>query len=131
LLFSPPASLALRPLYPACILSDITLEAERGRNRFQEQAMQHLGGVHAKQVMKVAKMVLAAIGAFALILAMSGCASTPQRVWHNGATISSSRAYWSMMRGDHSFQNMRQVYGNLDPYRSLYQPLPYPYFGRW
>jgi hypothetical protein len=93
--------------------------------------MRHVHGVHAKQAMQIAKTVAMAIGAFALLLVMGGCASIPQRVWQNGANISSSRAYRSMMSGDHSFQNMRQVYGSLDPYRSLYQPVPYPYFGRW
>ena len=91
----------------------------------------HIDGVHAKQALKVAKVIAAAIGAFALLLAITGCASIPRRAWDNGANISSSPAYWSMMRGDHSFTTMRQVYGSMDPYRSRYQPVPYPYFGHW
>jgi hypothetical protein len=93
--------------------------------------MRYIDRVHAKQPAKVAKTVAATIGAFALLLTLSGCVSIPQRAWDNGRTISSSHAYQSMMRGDHSFQTMRQVYGSMDPYRSLYTPLPYPYFGRW
>jgi hypothetical protein len=69
--------------------------------------------------------------ALVTLVALGGCASIPQRAWQNGANISSSRAYRSMMYGDRSFQTMRQVYGGLDPYRSLYEPVPYPYFGHW
>jgi hypothetical protein len=66
-----------------------------------------------------------------VLTALGACASIPQRAWDNGANMSSSRAYRSMMRGDHSFQNMRQVYSTMDPYRSLYTPAPYQPFGRW
>jgi uncharacterized protein YceK len=72
-----------------------------------------------------------AVVVVAVLVGLSGCASIPRRAWQNGANITSSRAYWSMMRGDHSFQNMRQVYGGLDPFWSMYQPVPYPYFGHW
>jgi hypothetical protein len=93
--------------------------------------MRYVDRVHAKQVVKVAKQIAMAIGAFTLLLAMSGCFSIPQRAWDNGRNISSSRAYRSMMHGDHSFKTMRQLYSSMDPYRSLYTPLPYPYFGHW
>ncbi len=79
----------------------------------------------------VAKTVALAIGATTLLLALGGCASIPQRAWDNGRNISTSSAYRSMMRGDHSFRTMRQLYGTMDPYRSQYQPLPYAYFGHW
>jgi hypothetical protein len=72
-----------------------------------------------------------AVVVLAVLAALGGCVSIPQRAWDNGANISSSRAYRSMMRGDRSFQTARELYGTMDPYRSLYQPLPYPYFGRW
>jgi hypothetical protein len=72
-----------------------------------------------------------AVAVVAVLVGLSGCASIPRRAWQNGANISSSPAYRSMMRGDHSFGTMRQVYSSIDPYRSLYQPLPYQYFGRW
>jgi hypothetical protein len=69
--------------------------------------------------------------ALVTLAALGGCASIPRRAWQNGANVSSSRAYGSMMRGDHSFRTMRELYGTMDPYRSQYQPLPYPYFGHW
>jgi hypothetical protein len=72
-----------------------------------------------------------AVAVVAVLVSLGGCVSIPQRAWDNGANMSSSRAYRSMMRGDHSFQNMRLLYGTMDPYRSLYQPLPYQPFGRW
>jgi hypothetical protein len=72
-----------------------------------------------------------AVAVMAVLVGLSGCASIPRRAWDNGANISSSRPYRSMMRGDRSFQTMRQLYGTMDPYRSLYQPVPYPYFGHW
>ena len=93
--------------------------------------MRHLDGIHTKQAVKVAKTVAAAIGAFTLLLAMGACASIPQRAWDNGRNIQSTGAYRSMMRGDHSFQNMRRVYSSLDVYRSQYTPAPFQPFGRW
>jgi hypothetical protein len=72
-----------------------------------------------------------AVVVVAVLAALGGCVSIPQRAWQNGANISSSRAYRSMMRGDHSFQTLRQVYGSLDPYLSQYQARPYQPFGRW
>lgn len=72
-----------------------------------------------------------AVVVLAVLAALGGCASIPQRAWDNGANISSSRPYRSMMRGDHSFQTMRSLYSTMDPYRSLYTPVPYPYFGHW
>jgi uncharacterized protein YceK len=72
-----------------------------------------------------------AVVVLAVLVALGGCASIPQRAWQNGANISSSRAYWSMMRGDRSFQTMRQVYSSLDPFWSMYQAAPYQPFGRW
>ena len=93
--------------------------------------MRHIDGIHAKQALKVAKVIALAIAAFALILAMTGCASIPRRAWDNGANISSSRAYRSMMSGDRSFRTMRELYSSMDPYRSRYQARPYQPFGRW
>jgi hypothetical protein len=72
-----------------------------------------------------------AVVVVAVFVSLGACASIPQRAWDNGRNISSSRSYRSMMRGDHSFQTMRQLYGTMDPYRSLYTPLPYSYFGHW
>jgi len=67
--------------------------------------MRHVHGVHAKQAMKIAKTVAMAIGAFALLLVMGGCASIPQRVWQNGANISSSRADHSVLAASkHGFK---------------------------
>ena len=91
----------------------------------------HLKGSHRHQAWVVAKTVAAAIGATTLLLAMSGCASIPQRAWDNGRSMSSSAAYHSMMRGDRSFRTVRHLYSSMDPYRSLYTPLPYAPFGRW
>jgi hypothetical protein len=72
-----------------------------------------------------------AVVVVAVLAAVGGCVSIPQRAWQNGASISSSPAYRSMMRGDRSFQTMRQVYGSLDPYRSQYQARPYQPFTHW
>jgi hypothetical protein len=72
-----------------------------------------------------------AVVAVAVLATLGGCASIPQRAWDNGRNISSSRAYWSMMQGDHSFTTMRSLYGAMDPYRSLYTPAPYTPFARW
>jgi hypothetical protein len=72
-----------------------------------------------------------AVVVVAVLAALGGCVSIPQRAWQNGANISSSPAYRSMMRGDRSFQTMRQVYGSLDPFWSQYQARPYQPFGRW
>jgi hypothetical protein len=72
-----------------------------------------------------------AVAAAAVLVGLSGCASIPQRAWDNGRGMTQSNAYRSMMHGDRSFHTMRQLYGTMDPYRSLYQPVPYPYFGRW
>ncbi len=62
---------------------------------------------------------------------LGGCASIPQRAWQNGANLHRSSAYHRMTWGDHSFENIRQVYSSLDQYRSLYTPAPYQPFGRW
>ena len=68
----------------------------------------------------------------AVLVGATGCASIPQRAWQNGANMNySNRAYRSMMRGDHSFRTMREVYSSLDAYHSQYTPLPYAPFGRW
>ena len=91
----------------------------------------HLHGSHKHQAWVVAKTVAAAIGAATLLLALGGCASIPQRAWDNGRNLSNSGAYQSMLRGDHSFRTMRQLYSRMDPYRSLYTPAPYIPFGRW
>jgi hypothetical protein len=72
-----------------------------------------------------------AVVVLVVLAALGGCASIPQRAWDNGANIQSSRAYRSMMRGDRSVQTMRQLYGSMDPYHSLYTPAPYQPFGRW
>jgi hypothetical protein len=72
-----------------------------------------------------------AVAVVGVLVGLNACASIPQRAWDNGRNVSSSRAYRSMMRGDRSFQTARQLYSTMDPYRSLYEPLPYPYFGRW
>jgi hypothetical protein len=72
-----------------------------------------------------------AVVVVAVLAALGGCASIPQRAWDNGRNLSSSSSYRSMMRGDHSFRTMRQLYGTMDPYRSLYTPAPYQPFGRW
>jgi hypothetical protein len=72
-----------------------------------------------------------AVVVVAVLVGLGGCASIPQRAWQNGANLTSSRAYRSMMLGDRSFQTMRSLYSSMDPYRSLYEPVPYPYFGRW
>ncbi len=93
--------------------------------------MLHIHDPRVKQALGVAKTIAAAIGAFTLLLAMSGCASIPRRAWDNGRNMTSSGAYHSMMRGDHSFRTMRQLYSTMDPYRSLYTPLPYTPFGDW
>ena len=45
--------------------------------------------------------------------------------------MSSSDAYYSLMRGDRSIQTARMLYSTMDPYRSLYTPRPYSPFGRW
>ena len=93
--------------------------------------MRHINRIRAKQVAKAAKTIAAAIGAFTLLLAMGGCASISQRAWDNGRTMSSTRPYRSMMRGDHSFKTMRQLYGTMDPFMSQYTPAPFQPFGRW
>lgn len=93
--------------------------------------MQHLHGPRAKQALKVAKNVAAAIGAFTLLLALSGCASIPQRAWDNGANMSRSDTYWRMMRGERGFHVTRSLYNSMDPARSFHQVRPYQPFGRW
>jgi hypothetical protein len=80
-----------------------------------------------ERIRQVGRAVVVAAG----LTVLGGCASIPQRAWQNGANLSSSHAYQRMVWGDHSFQNMRQVYSSLDAYHSLYTPLPYAPFGRW
>ena len=91
----------------------------------------HLKDSHRHQAWVVAKTVAAAIGAAALLLALGGRASIPQRAWDNGRAMSSSDAYYSMMRGDRSFQTARRLYSTMDPYRSLYTPRPFTPFSHW
>jgi hypothetical protein len=71
------------------------------------------------------------VAVVAVLVGLSGCVSIPQRAWDNGRGMTQSNSYRSMMRGDRSFQTMRQLYGTMDPYRSLYTPAPYQPFGRW
>jgi hypothetical protein len=72
-----------------------------------------------------------AVAVAAVLVGLSGCASIPQRAWDNGRAMTHSNAHRSMMQGDRSFHTMRQLYGTMDPYRSLYTPAPYQPFGRW
>jgi hypothetical protein len=72
-----------------------------------------------------------AVAVVAVLVGLSACASIPQRAWDNGRTMSQSNAHRSMMRGERGFHNARQLYGTMDPYRSLYTPAPYTPFGRW
>jgi hypothetical protein len=84
-----------------------------------------------ERVVKVAKTIATAIGAATLLLAMSGCASIPQRAWDNGASMSRSDAYWRMMNGERGFQVTRSLYNSMDPYRSLHQARQYQPSRRW
>jgi hypothetical protein len=68
------------------------------------------------------------------IAAMGGlgaCASIPQRAWANGAAMSQSRAYQSVMSGNKSFQAHRELQSSLDPLRLNYREVNYPAFGNW
>jgi hypothetical protein len=84
------------------------------------------GGVMRKLV-QVGK----AVAVVAMLIGLNACASIPQRAWQNGANLSSSGAYRSMMQGDRSFRTARELYGQMDPYRSMYRVRPYQPFGRW
>ena len=90
-----------------------------------------LNGSQRQQAWIVAKAVAAAIGTASLLVVLGGCASIPQRAWDNGRAMSSSNAYYSLMRGDRSFQTARQLYSTMDPYRSLYTPRPFTPFSHW
>jgi hypothetical protein len=72
-----------------------------------------------------------AVAAVAVLVGLSGCASIPQRAWDNGRGMTHSNAYRSMMRGERGFHVARSLYSSMDPYRSLYTPVPYAPFGRW
>ena len=72
-----------------------------------------------------------AVAVLAVLAAVSGCASIPQRAWDNGRTMTQSNAYRSMMRGERGFHNARALYSSMDAFRSRYQPAPYTPFGRW
>jgi uncharacterized protein YceK len=80
-----------------------------------------------ERIRQVGRVVVVLAG----LVVLGGCASIPQRAWQNGANLHTSRAHYRMMQGDHSFQNMRQVYSSLDAYHSQYTPAPYQPFGRW
>ena len=94
--------------------------------------MQHIHGSRASHALRIAKTLALVIGAVTLLLVLlGGCASIPQRAWENGAAVTRSDAYRAMMRGERGFHITRSLYTSMDPYRSLYAPRPYPYFGRW
>jgi hypothetical protein len=90
--------------------------------------MQHIDGHRAKLV---AKTVIAAIGAATLLLAMSGCATIPQRAWQNGAAMSARGGDAMFMYDWRGFQTMRQTYSSMSGLPFAYDSRPYPYFGRW
>jgi hypothetical protein len=64
-------------------------------------------------------------------VALSACASIPQRAWRNGEAMSSSRAFNSVMNGNTSIQAHRALQQSLDPLRLNYREVAYPAFGQW
>jgi hypothetical protein len=74
--------------------------------------------------------VRAAIVAAALAT-LSACASIPQRAWANGAAMTQSRAYRSVMSGNQSIQAHHELVWGLNPLNLNYREVDYPAFGQW
>jgi hypothetical protein len=64
--------------------------------------------------------------------ALGACTSVHPRVWQNGAAMSSSAAYTSMVHGgDRSIATQRKLYSSATPLRFWYSDRPYQPFTRW
>ena len=66
-----------------------------------------------------------------VLTALGACTSISPRVWQNGAAMSSSSAYQSMMWGDRSIATQRKLYSSSTPLRHWQSDRPYTPFGRW
>ena len=67
---------------------------------------------------------------------LAGCASIPQRAWHNGDALSRSSAYQRVMNGDMSFSSHRQLqqvinFGGAGYYKEAPMYSPFPKRGSW
>ncbi len=83
---------------------------------------------HSHGARSLGRIALAVLG----LVSLGACASIEPRVWQNGRAMSMSYQHARALGGDHSFNNMRQLYQSASPLTHLYgSPRPFQPFGRW